>query len=153
MNIFAPLIRRPAGTSLLAIGLMLAGLWAYLLLGVAALPTLEFPGVFVAAQMPGANAQTMASTVMAPLERHLGRIPGIRMMNGQASEGSAQVMVMFDFGISTDAAAREVQAAIMATPCGCPRRRPSRRGMPPASTSSSSAVGRSGSPSRGPARS
>jgi multidrug efflux pump len=112
LNIFAPLIRRPAGTSLLAIGLMLAGLWAYLLLGVAALPTLEFPGVFVAAQMPGANAQTMASTVMAPLERHLGRIPGIRMMNGQASEGSAQVMVMFDFGISTDAAAREVQAAI-----------------------------------------
>ncbi|MFC5436066.1 efflux RND transporter permease subunit [Rhodanobacter umsongensis] len=114
MNIFAPLIRRPAGTSLLAIGLMLAGLWAYLLLGVAALPTLEFPGVFVAAQMPGAGAQTMASTVMAPLERHLGRIPGVRQMSGTSNEGNAQIMVMFDFGISTDAAAREVQAAINA---------------------------------------
>ncbi|GGY30470.1 acriflavin resistance protein [Rhodanobacter panaciterrae] len=114
MNIFAPLIRRPAGTSLLAIGLMLAGLWAYLLLGVAALPTLEFPGVFVAAQVPGASAQTMASTVMAPLERHLGRIPGVRQMMGTANEGNAQVMVMFNFGVNTDAAAREVQAAINA---------------------------------------
>ena len=124
MNIFAPLIRRPAGTSLLAIGLMLAGLWAYLLLGVAALPTLEFPGVFVAAQMPGASAQTMANTVMAPLERHLGRIPGVRQMMGTANEGNAQVMVMFNFGVSTDAAAREVQAAINAAapdlPTGMP---------------------------------
>jgi len=124
LNIFAPLIRRPAGTSLLAIGLMLAGLWAYLLLGVAALPTLEFPGVFVAAQMPGASAQTMASTVMAPLERHLGRIPGVRQMMGTANEGNAQVMVMFNFGVDTDAAAREVQAAINAAapdlPTGMP---------------------------------
>ena len=124
MNIFAPLIRRPAGTSLLAIGLMLAGLWAYLLLGVAALPTLEFPGVFVAVQMPGANAQTMANTVMAPLERHLGRIPGVRQMSGTASEGAAQIMVMFNFGVDTDAAAREVQAAINAAapdlPSGLP---------------------------------
>ncbi|WEN15642.1 efflux RND transporter permease subunit [Rhodanobacter sp. AS-Z3] len=114
MNIFAPLIRRPVGTSLLAIGLMLAGLWAYLLLGVAALPTLEFPGVFVAAQMPGASAPTMASTVMAPLERHLGRIPGVRMMMGTANDGSAQVMVIFNFGVNIDSAAREVQAAINA---------------------------------------
>ena len=67
MNIFATLIHRPAGTSLLAVGLMLAGLWAYLLLGVAAFPSIEFPGVAVFAQLPGANAQTMASTVVAPL--------------------------------------------------------------------------------------
>ena len=86
MNIFAPLIRRPAGTSLLAIGLILAGLWAYLLLGVAALPSLDFPGVYVVANMPGASAQTMANTVLAPLERHLGRIPGIDDMYGNASE-------------------------------------------------------------------
>ncbi|HEV2679396.1 MAG TPA: efflux RND transporter permease subunit, partial [Rhodanobacter sp.] len=78
MNIFAPLVRRPVGTSLLALGLMLAGLWSYLLLGVAAFPSIEFPGVVVLAKMPGASAQTMASTVMAPLERHLGRIPGVR---------------------------------------------------------------------------
>ena len=65
MNIFAPLVRRPVGTSLLALGLMLGGLWAYLLLGVAAFPSIEFPGVAVFAQMPGASAQTMASTVVA----------------------------------------------------------------------------------------
>jgi len=112
MNIFAALIRRPAGTSLLAIGLMLAGIWAYLLLGVAALPSLEFPGVAVFAQLPGANTQTMASTVMAPLERHLGRIPGVKQMVGNASEGGAQIQVLFNFGVNTDSAAREVQAAI-----------------------------------------
>lgn len=77
MNIFAVFIRRPVGTSLLGIGLMLAGLWAYLLLGVAALPSLDFPGVYVVANQPGASAQTMANTVLAPLERHLGRVPGI----------------------------------------------------------------------------
>jgi multidrug efflux pump len=65
VNIFAPLIRRPVGTSLLAIGLTLAGIIAYLLLGVAALPSLDFPGVYVTVSQPGANAQTMASTVLA----------------------------------------------------------------------------------------
>jgi multidrug efflux pump len=112
MNIFAALIRRPAGTSLLAIGLMLAGIWAYLLLGVAALPSLEFPGAVVFAQLPGANTQTMASTVMAPLERHLGRIPGVKQMVGNASEGGVQIQVLFNFGVNTDSAVREVQAAI-----------------------------------------
>ena len=80
------MIRRPIGTSLLAIGLILGGWWAYTLLGVAALPSLQAPLVFVSVQLPGANAQTMANTVMAPLERHLGRIPGIRQMVGTASE-------------------------------------------------------------------
>jgi multidrug efflux pump len=125
VNIFAPMIRRPAGTSLLAIGLMLAGLWAYLLLGIAALPTLEFPGVVVAAGMPGASAQTMASTVMAPLERHLGRIPGVKQMSGTANEGGAQIQVLFDFGVNTDAAAREVQAAINAAAADLPSGMPS----------------------------
>jgi multidrug efflux pump len=125
MNIFAPLIRRPAGTSLLAIGLLLAGLWAYLLLGVAALPTLEFPGVVVFAQMPGGNAQTVANTVVAPLERHLGRIPGVKQMTGVASEGSAQIQVLFNFGVNTDAAAREVQAAINAAATDLPAGLPS----------------------------
>ena len=120
MNIFAPLIRRPVGTSLLAIGLMLAGLWAYLLLGVAAFPSIEFPGVAVFAQMPGASAQTMASTVVAPLERHLGRIPGVKQMFSSASEGGAQIQVLFDFGRTTDAAARDVQAAINAAAADLP---------------------------------
>ncbi len=93
---------------------MLGGLWAYLLLGVAAFPSIEFPGVAVFAQMPGASAQTMASTVVAPLERHLGRIPGVRMMASSASEGGAQIQVIFNMDRGADKAARDVQAAINA---------------------------------------
>jgi len=124
VNIFAPLIRRPIGTSLLALGLTLAGLWAYLLLGVAALPSLDFPGVYVVASQPGASAQTMASTILAPLERHLGRIPGVDEMYGNAREGEASVMVRFTFDRTADSAARDVQAAINAAapdlPSGMP---------------------------------
>jgi multidrug efflux pump len=120
VNIFAPLIRRPVGTSLLGLGLLLAGLFAYRLLGVAALPSLEFPGVFVVASMPGASAQTMANTVLAPLERHLGRIPGVEEMYGNATEGSATVQVRFNFGRSADKAARDVQAAINAAQVDLP---------------------------------
>ncbi|MGH8157466.1 MAG: efflux RND transporter permease subunit [Rhodanobacter sp.] len=124
MNIFAPLIRRPAGTSLLALGLTLAGICAYLLLGVAALPSLDFPGVYVVANQPGASAQTMANTVLAPLERHLGQIPGIDDMYGNATEGAASVSVRFNFSRTADSAARDVQAAINAAaedlPSGMP---------------------------------
>ena len=120
MNIFAPLIRRPIGTSLLALGLTLAGIWAYLLLGVAALPSLDFPGVYVVASQPGASAQTMASTILAPLERHLGRIPGVDEMYGNATEGQASVMVRFTFDRTADSAARDVQAAINAAAADLP---------------------------------
>ena len=124
MNIFAPLVRRPVGTSLLALGLMLAGLWCYLLLGVAAFPSIEFPGVAVFAQMPGASAQTMATTVVAPLERQLGRIAGVQRMSSTASEGGARIQVIFNTDRNTDKAARDVQAAINAAapdlPTGLP---------------------------------
>ena len=120
MSIFAAHIRRPTGASLLGIGLALAGLWAYRLLGVAALPAIELPAVVVFAQMPGANADTIANTVMAPLERHLGRIPGVKQMVGTANEGSLQVQILFEFGIETDAAARDVQAAINASAIDLP---------------------------------
>ncbi len=125
MNVFAPMIRRPVGTSLLAIGLMLGGLWAYLLIGVAAFPSIEFPGVAVMAQMPGASAQTMATTVMAPLERHIGRLPGVQFMFSNASEGTAQIQVLFGYGRSTDDAARDVQAAINAAAADLPPGLPS----------------------------
>ena len=114
MNIFAPIIRRPIGTSLLAIGLTIAGFCAYLMLGVAALPTLDFPGVFVTVAQPGASSQTMANTVLAPLERHLGRIPGVEEIYGNANQGSATVMVRFSFGRNIDKAAVDVQTAINA---------------------------------------
>jgi multidrug efflux pump len=125
VNVFAPMIRRPVGTSLLAIGLMIAGVWAYLLIGVAAFPSIEFPGVAVMAQMPGASAQTMAATVMAPLERHIGRIPGVQFMFSSASEGTAQIQVLFGYGRSTDDAARDVQAAINAASTDLPSGMPS----------------------------
>ncbi|TAL82663.1 MAG: efflux RND transporter permease subunit [Rhodanobacter sp.] len=125
MNVFAPLIRRPIGTSLLALGLSLAGIFAYFLLGVAALPKLDFPGVYVVASQPGASAQTMANTVLAPLERHLGQIPGVDEMYGNASEGSASVMVRFNFSRTTDSAARDVQAALNAAAVDLPSGMPS----------------------------
>ncbi len=125
VNVFAPLIRRPAGTSLLAVGLVLAGLWAYLLLGVAALPSLDFPGVYVVANMPGASAQTMANTVMAPLERHLGQIPGIDDMYGNANEGAVGIGVRFNFSRTADSAARDVQAALNAAAADLPAGMPS----------------------------
>ena len=125
MNIFAPFIRRPVGTSLLAVGLMIGGLWAYMLLGVAAFPSIEFPGVVVFAQMPGASAQTMSSTIVAPLERHLGRIPGVKQIASSSNEGGAQIQILFDFGRSTDSAARDVQAAINAAATDMPSGMPS----------------------------
>ncbi|GAB3033102.1 MULTISPECIES: efflux RND transporter permease subunit [Oleiagrimonas] len=114
MNFFAPMIRRPIGITLLAIGLVLGGVVAYLRLGVAALPQLDIPAVFVVASQPGASANTMATTVAAPLERHIGRIAGISDMRSTSNAGSTFVLVQFDFNRNIDDAAREVQAAINA---------------------------------------
>ncbi|MEO9079582.1 MAG: efflux RND transporter permease subunit [Rhodanobacter sp.] len=114
MNISGPFIRRPIGTSLLAIGLFVGGMICYFLLGVAALPNMQFPAIFVQASQAGADASTMASTVAAPLERHLGQVPGITTMRSHSSEGSTFVFMMFDNGTNLDASARDVQAAINA---------------------------------------
>ncbi|MGN6282410.1 efflux RND transporter permease subunit [Frateuria sp.] len=114
MNLSGPFIRRPIGTSLLAMGVLLAGLICYALLGVSALPQMQFPVIFVQAQQAGADASTMASTVAAPLERHLGQVPGIDSMRSRSSEGSTFVFMMFRGGTDLDAAARDVQAAINA---------------------------------------
>ena len=114
MNLSGPFIRRPIGTSLLAMGVLLAGLICYALLGVSALPQMQFPVIFVQAQQAGADASTMASTVAAPLERHLGQVPGIDSMRSRSSEGSTFVFIMFRGGTDLDAAARDVQAAINA---------------------------------------
>ncbi len=114
MNISGIFIRRPIGTSLLAAGVLVAGLICYLLLGVSALPDMQFPAIFVQASETGADATTIASTVAAPLERHLGQVPGIEIMNSHSSEGRTFVFMMFDGGVNLDSAARDVQAAINA---------------------------------------
>ena len=96
MSISTPFIRRPIGTSLLAAGVFVTGMICYTLLGVAALPNLEFPAIFISASQPGADAATMASTVASPLERHLGQIAGIDEMTSNSNEGSATVVIMFE---------------------------------------------------------
>ncbi|MFC5741448.1 efflux RND transporter permease subunit [Dyella tabacisoli] len=115
MNISGPFIRRPIGTSLLAIGIFVVGLICYTLLPVAALPNMQFPVIFVQASQPGASAENMASTVAAPLERHLGQVAGIDTMRSNSSLGSTQVFLMFNTARNLDAAARDVQAAINAS--------------------------------------
>ncbi|UXI67454.1 efflux RND transporter permease subunit [Tahibacter amnicola] len=114
MSLSAPFIRRPIGTSLLALGVLVAGMICYALLGVAALPNVEFPAIFVSASQPGADAGTMASTVASPLERHLGRIAGVDDMMSNSSEGNAVVNIVFDVSRDLDSIARDVQAAINA---------------------------------------
>jgi multidrug efflux pump len=114
MNISAPFIRRPIGTSLLAMGVFVIGAICYSLLGVAALPNMQFPVIFVFANQAGASAETMAATVAAPLERHLGQVPGIDTMRSVSSLGSSLVFLMFDGSRNIDDAARDVQAAINA---------------------------------------
>ncbi|MGE7137356.1 efflux RND transporter permease subunit [Luteibacter sp. NPDC031894] len=114
MNISGPFIRRPIGTSLLAIGIFAVGIICYALLGVAALPNIQFPAIFVQASQSGADASTMASTVAAPLERHLGQVPGVESMRSNSSEGSTFVLLFFQNGVNIDSAARDVQAAINA---------------------------------------
>jgi len=112
MNISGPFIRRPIGTTLLAIGLFVIGMMCYLRLGVAALPNISIPVIFVQATQAGADASTMASTVTAPLERHLGQIPGIDTMRSSSSEGNSQVFMMFQSDRNIDSAAQDVQTAI-----------------------------------------
>ena len=114
MNLSAPFIKRPIGTSLLAIGVFVVGLISYTLLGISALPQVTFPAIWVSASQPGASATTMASTVTAPLERHLGQIPGIDTMRSRSSDGSAFVLLFFNSGVDIDAAAQQVDAAINA---------------------------------------
>ncbi|MEA9489906.1 efflux RND transporter permease subunit [Xanthomonas campestris] len=112
MNISAPFIKRPIGTSLLAIGLFVIGLMCYLRLGVAALPNIQIPVIFVHATQSGADASTMASTVTAPLERHLGQLPGIDRMRSSSSESSSLVVLVFQSNRNIDSAAQDVQTAI-----------------------------------------
>jgi hydrophobe/amphiphile efflux-1 (HAE1) family protein len=107
-------IRRPVGTTLLAVGLFLAGAVAYRLLPVASMPTVDFPTINVNATRPGADPETMAATVAAPLERRLGEIAGVTELTSRSSLGSTRITIQFDLARNIDGAARDVQAAINA---------------------------------------
>ena len=114
MNISAPFIKRPIGTSLLALALLLAGILAFTKLPVAPLPQVEFPVIQVGAGLPGASPETMASAVATPLERQFGRIAGINQMTSTSQLGSTSIVLQFDLNRNIDAAGRDVQAAINA---------------------------------------
>src|SRR5438067_1957496 len=107
-------IRRPVGTALLAIGLFLVGAVAYRFLPVASMPTVDFPTINVTASRPGADPETMAATVAAPLERLLGEIAGVTELTSRSSLGSTRITIQFDLARKIDGAARDVQAAINA---------------------------------------
>jgi len=114
MNISAPFIKRPVGTSLLTFALLLSGVLAFNFLPVAPLPQVEFPVIQVSASLPGASPETMASAVATPLERQFGRIAGVNQMTSTSQLGSTSVVLQFDLSRNIDAAARDVQAAINA---------------------------------------
>ncbi|MEO8385518.1 MAG: efflux RND transporter permease subunit, partial [Betaproteobacteria bacterium] len=114
MNISEPFIRRPVATTLLTLGVTLAGVIAFTLLPVAPLPQVDIPTISVSASLPGASPEVMAATVATPLERALGRIAGVNEITSQSSLGSARVTLQFDLNRSIDGAARDVQAAIQA---------------------------------------
>jgi hydrophobe/amphiphile efflux-1 (HAE1) family protein len=114
MNFSWPFVRRPIGTTLMAIGLFLTGAIAYVLLPVANLPSVEFPTLSINANRPGADPNTMAATVAAPIERRLSEIAGVTELTSTSSLGSSHITVQFDLSRSIEGAARDVQAALNA---------------------------------------
>ena len=95
MNISEPFIRRPVATTLLTLGVTLAGAIAFTLLPVSPLPQVDIPTISVSASLPGASPEVMAATVATPLERALGRIAGVNEITSQSSLGSTRVMLRF----------------------------------------------------------
>ena len=134
MNISAPFISRPVGTTLLTLAVALVGIVAYALLPVSPLPQVDFATIRVSASLPGASPETMAATVATPLERTLGRIAGISEMTSTSSQGATSITLQFDLDRDIDGAARDVQAAINAARAILPTmpRNPSYRKMNPA---------------------
>ncbi|WP_082659213.1 efflux RND transporter permease subunit [Aureimonas sp. AU40] len=120
MRLSDPFIDRPIGTTLLAIGLLLLGLVAYHLLPVASLPAVDLPTIRVNASRPGADPESMAESVAAPLERHLGAIAGLTEMTSTSALGATGISLQFDLSRSVDSAARDVQAAINAAVADLP---------------------------------
>jgi len=135
MNLSTPFVEHPVATTLLTIGVALAGIAAFFVLPVSPLPQVDFPTISVTAALPGASPETMASSVATPLERRLGVIPGVNEMTSSSSQGSARITLQFDLSRNIDGAAREVQAAINASRVDMPatlRNNPTYRKMNPA---------------------
>ena len=126
MNFSAFFINRPVATILLAIGVMLSGTVAYQFLPVAALPSFDVPAIVVIAARPGADPETMATSIAAPLERRLGEIAGITELTSTSAVGNTSIVALFDVDRDIDGAARDVQAAINAATPDLPADLPTR---------------------------
>jgi multidrug efflux pump len=114
MNFSEIFIKRPVATTLLTIGMTLAGIVAFRVLPVSPLPQVDFPTISISAALPGADPETMATSVTAPLERQLGHIAGVTEMTSTSTLGSSSIIIQFDLDRNIDGAARDVQAAINA---------------------------------------
>ncbi|KVD83328.1 nodulation protein [Burkholderia sp. ABCPW 14] len=120
MNLSRPFITRPVATTLLALGIALAGLFAFVQLPVSPLPQVDFPTIMVQASLPGASPDTVATSVTSPLERHLGSIADVSEMTSMSSVGNARIVLQFNLNRDIDGAARDVQAAINAARADLP---------------------------------
>jgi len=127
VSVSSTFIKRPIGTTLLAIALLLVGIAVWPLLPVAPLPQVDFPTIQVSASLPGANPETMASNVAQPLERQFSLIAGLSQMTSQSALGTTQITLQFDLNRNIDAAALDVQAAITAASGQLPASLPIRR--------------------------
>ena len=114
MNPSRPFIERPVATSLLMLAILLAGLLAYRLLPLSALPEVDYPTIQVTTLYPGASPDVISTTVTAPLERQFGQMPGLGQMTSSSSGGASVITLRFSLGLSLDVAEQEVQAAINA---------------------------------------
>jgi hydrophobe/amphiphile efflux-1 (HAE1) family protein len=124
MNISAPFIHRPIATALLMVGLLVGGLVCYPLLPVAALPNVNYPTLTVTAQLPGADPQTMASSVASPLEQQFGQIPGLTQMTSASALGYVQVTLQFELSRQIDGAVSDTLSAINAASAYLPLNMP-----------------------------
>jgi multidrug efflux pump len=126
MNISAFFIHRPVGTSLLTLAIALAGGLAYFFLPVSPMPQIDFPTIYVSASLPGASPETVASSIVTPLERQFGHIAGVSEMTSSSGQTSGNITLQFDLSRNVDAAARDVQAAINDALSNLPSNLPSR---------------------------
>src|SRR5712691_9138726 len=124
MNFSAPFVVRPIATTLLTIGLTLLGLVAYFILPIAGVPQVDIPTIRISAKLPGANAETMATSVATPLERQLSLISGVTSISSSSSLGQTQIQVEFDLGRNIDGAAQDIQSAINAAGGQLPKNLP-----------------------------
>ena len=124
MSISTPFIRRPVGTSLIMMALVLVGIAAYPFLPVAPLPRVDFPTITVTGRLPGASPETVAISVAQPLEKQFSQIAGVAQMTSNSVQGTAAITLQFDLDRDIDAAAGDVQAAITAASSQLPRNMP-----------------------------